>query len=206
VLAACVVLPGAGLLVETAARYLAAAGVGCLRMNVFQTGEAPSELAGLRASLTASQPGLRLEALPASVAESLEGATLLLHPSFDDDPWLAAAVRAGVPAVFARATVDGVDVLSLRRHGPCPHVPQDRPLQSSALAAAGPLEVVAGTLAATEALRIIGAGVTGRNDEGPATGRLLRLSLGGGPTVAQDIPWSPACFACGGQGQEMSFQ
>jgi hypothetical protein len=161
------------------------------------------------ACLTASQPALRVEPLPQSEQEALaalEGTTLLLRASFDDDPWLAAAVRAGVPAVFARATPDAVDVLSLRRHGPCPHVPLDRPRGASALAAAGPLEVVAGTMAATEALRIIGAGVGGRNDEGPATARLLRLSLGDGPTFAQDLPWSPACFACGGQGMEMSFQ
>jgi hypothetical protein len=31
------------------------------------------------------------------------------------------------------------------------------------------------------------------------------VPLDGGDALAQDIPWTPECFACGGSGSEMSF-
>jgi hypothetical protein len=48
-------------------------------------------------------------------------------------------------------------------------------------------------------------GAHGRGETEVSTARHLRLPLGRGTPRVQDIPWSPACFACGGHGAEMSF-
>lgn len=207
VLEACVVVVGDGLVAETCARYLAAAGVRRLALE-----ESLATKPGLREALGSSNPHLLLAAVTTDENERLANASLLVKEGFDDDPWLGAAIRRGCPAIFARAfrdeNRDVVELLSLRRQGPCPHHPLDRPTQtdrtSGKRADAGAAATVAGTLAAAEALRLLGARGRGEPDSSPA--RHLRLTLGG--TVAprvQDIPWSPACFACGGQGTEASF-
>jgi myo-inositol catabolism protein IolC len=59
----------------------------------------------------------------------------------------------------------------------------------------GALAVLAGTLAATEALWRIA-----RPAEGPRA-RHLKLRLDADP-IAQEIPWSPECFVCGGSARE----
>lgn len=214
-MAARVVVVGTGLGAETAARYLAGAGIGTLRLDA-TFAEKPGFLTGLRGS----QPGVRVdlmaasrEAAPKGAFElaALAGASLLLKEGFDDDAWLGAAVRLGVPAIFARSSAGDegepvVEVLSFRRHGPCPHVPLDRPT-ASAPTSLREVEtgdaVAAGALAAAEALRLLGA--RGRGDTELSAARHVRLPLGQGAPRVQDIPWSPACFACGGQGAEMTF-
>jgi len=207
VLEARVVVVGDGLVAETCARYLAAAGVSRLGLA-----ESLAAKPGLREALGGSNPRVVLAPLATEANERLLHASLLIKEGFDDDPWLGAAIRQGCPAIFARAfrdeNRDVVEMLSLRRQGPCPHHPLDRPTQVDATSAtwaqAGAAATVAGTLAAAEALRILGARGRGEPDASPA--RHVRLILGGtaAPRV-QDIPWSPACFACGGQGTEASF-
>ena len=57
------------------------------------------------------------------------------------------------------------------------------------------MAVLAGTLAATEALWRIG-----RPGDGPRA-RHLKVGLDAEP-VAQEVPWAPECFLCGGQARE----
>jgi hypothetical protein len=168
-----VVVVGNDLLAETVALYLSGAGVGRLRR-------------------------IGKENWPAGEAwlSALKGASLIVRSGFDDDPVLRAAVRLGIPMVAARATAAGVDVLSFREHGPCPHAALDVPSR-----AAAPNEgdaALGGTLAAAEAVWQLGR-------PGAPRARHLRLGADGEPLV-QEIPWAPECFACGGQGREASFQ
>lgn len=131
----------------------------------------------------------------------LTGASIALRFGFDDDVFLTAAVRLGVPAIVVRASSSGVDLLSFRRHGPCPH----RELASAARPAATGDEdqaasaVLAGTLAASEALLVLA------EPGAPPRARLLRLPLDGGPPAQAELPWAPECFLCGGRHQTASF-
>jgi hypothetical protein len=199
---------------ETAARCLAAAGVGRLRL----LGRRPPEPA-IVAALRASNPELALEQAAAWPSDGaawmaeLAGCAAVVRSGFDDDAMLRAAVRLAVPAVVVRGRGDAVDVVSFRRHGPCPHTPLEVPEQDAerdgpdgdgdgagvTLAAAA--AVVAGTLGAAEALAVIAGAATGQ-----ARARHVRVTFAGGegraPDLAQDIPWTPECFACGGTGGE----
>jgi hypothetical protein len=127
---------------------------------------------------------------------ALDGVTLILRAGFDDDPMLRAAVRLGVPVVVMRGGRAGAEVVSFRHHGPCPHAALDIPARpAESVAEDDALAVVAGTLAAAEACWRIA-----RPDEGPRA-RHLKISLESEP-VAQDLPWAPECFLCGGQARE----
>jgi hypothetical protein len=127
---------------------------------------------------------------------ALAGVTLVVRAGFDDDPMLRAAVRLAVPVVVMRAGQGGADVVSFRRHGPCPHAALDVPLRTAEpVAEDGGLAVVAGTLAAAEAAWRIAV-----PEEGPRA-RHLKLALDADP-IAADIPWAPECFLCGGQSRE----
>jgi hypothetical protein len=168
-----VALVGSGMALEAARLYLAGAGVGRFR-------------------------AVGAEAWPAGEGrvDALRGVTLVLRAGFDDDPMLRAAVRLGVPVVAMRAGTSGADVISFRRHGPCPHASLDVPVRAAdPVPEDGGLAVLAGTLAAAEACWRIAVPA-----EGPRA-RHLKLSLDGEP-VAQELPWAPECFACGGQGRE----
>ena len=173
-LAAEVALVGAGLALEAATRYLSGAGV--RRFRMIGAAEWPEDG-------------------PAWV-EALRGATLILRAGFDDDPMLRAAVRLGVPVVVMRGGREGADVVSFRHHGPCPHAALDIPLRpAEPIPEDGGLAVVAGTLAAAEAAWRIACPL-----DGPRA-RHLKLALDGDP-VAQDFPWAPECFLCGGNARE----
>ena len=173
-LAAEVALVGAGMALEAAARYLSAAGV--RRFRMIGHAEWPADGEGW--------------------VEALAGVSLVLRADFDDDPMLRAAVRLGVPVVAMRGGRTGADVVSFRHHGPCPHAALDVPVRpAEPVPEDGGVAVVAGTLAAAEAAWRIA-----RPDEGPRA-RHLKLALDAEP-VAQDIPWAPECFLCGGQARE----
>jgi hypothetical protein len=196
---------GDGLAAETAARYLAAAGVGALRLLSAGGSETWDE------ALRGSNPDVAIERGPrpadgAAWLAALDGVSIVVRADFDDDALLPAAIRLGVPLVVMRGQEGGdttVDVVSFRRHGPCPHAPLDVPRVAAVPVPEGAASVVAGTLAAAEALQIlIGEPATAR----AARARHLRVPLDGGDAVAQDLPWTPECFACGGSGSEMSFQ
>jgi hypothetical protein len=138
--------------------------------------------------------------------EALDGVAIVVRADFDDDALMPAAIRRGVPLVVLRGEQDdaGVaDVVSFRAHGPCPHAPLDVPRVAAVPVPEGAASVVAGTIAAAEALHVlIGASAPGR----AARARHLRVPLDAGDAVAQDLPWTPECFSCGGSGNEMSFQ
>jgi len=205
------------LAVEIAARYLAAGGVGRLRLI------GPPAAPGLSAALRASNPELMLETLPwpadaAAEAEAdesrrasgrawlaaLAGVDLVVRAGFDDDPMLRAAVRLGVPAVLLRALADRAEVLALRRHGPCAHVDLAIPHRRADGIRDGAAAVVAGTLGAAEAMSIV-VGRVPAGAQASARARHLTLPMDGQAPRAQDIPWQPECFRCGGGATEMVF-
>jgi len=197
ILAARIALVGHGLAIETAARYLAGAGVCRFRSIVRESHVA--HLASIAAEVNLAA---RTEICPwpfdgTAWGAALEGQTVVLRVGFDDDAMVRAAVRAAVPVVAVRTEATSIDVLSLRRHGPCPHLSLDVPAGLSNATESDPgIAVVAGALAACEALDI----VVGRN--GPRA-RHLRLVLAPDQEpLAQDIPWAPECFVCGGNANE----
>lgn len=165
---------GAGVALEAATRYLSGAGVGRFRM--IGEPEWPADGEGWVAALT--------------------GATIVLRDGLDDDPMLRAAVRVGIPVVVMRGAGPGVDIVSFRQHGPCPHAALDVPWRAAEPQPAdGGLAVVAGTLAAAEVVWRIA-----RPTDGPRA-RFLKLTADGEVT-AQDVPWAPECFLCGGRAPE----
>ena len=213
-----VAIVGRDLAAETAARYLAAAGVGTLRLVAGRAaasvaGRAMSSVASSSsrwdADLRGSNPDVVIEraARPADGAawlEILDGAALVVRADFGDDALMPAAIRRGVPLIVLRGDEAIADVVSFRAHGPCPHAPLDVPVVAAVPIPDGPASVVAGTLAASEALHVL----LGAGDGHPARAgraRHLRVPLDGGEATAQDLPWTPECFACGGTGREMSF-
>jgi len=198
--AACVAVVGADLTAEIAARYLAAAGVARLRL----IGGADSDGAALDAALRGSNPDVVVERVPCPTTGDgwvavLDGVAAVLRSGFDDDPMLRAAVRRGVPVVAVRGRDEAVELISFRRNGPCVHAPLDVPAQASAPPSSAAAAVVAGTLGAAEILSTL------LGDAQAPSARHLSLPLDGRPPRVQELPWSPACFACGGHGTEMSF-
>jgi hypothetical protein len=154
--------------------------------------------AGL-ARVQVTGPLVSLEACLSALGE----ASIAVRFGFDDDVFLTAAVRLGVPVVVVRATAVAVDLLSFRRHGPCPHrelTPGGRPA-AIADRAEGAAAVLAGTLAASEALLVLAAPA----DPDAPRARLLRLPLDGGAPEQAPLPWAPECFRCGGHHQTASF-
>ena len=157
--AARVAVFGADLTAETAATYLRAAGVG----EVF-------EATALR--------GEGLKNLP-------QRFDLIIRSGFDDAPMDGVAARLGLPMIFVRATRDAVDMVAFSGRVPSPDARADVPFQ----AAATPTEeaataVLAGTLAASEALQMIV-----RESSGPFTPQIrhLRLPLDGREPIVQQI-------------------
>jgi hypothetical protein len=156
--AARVLVVGAGVAAETAATYLRAAGVG----EVSARDEAPAD--------------------GGSWLSALAGVDLLVRAGFDDDAMLGAAKRLGLPVLVLRAAPARVDILSFPRRAPAPETSLDVPAQAAAPATPGAADVVAGTLAAAEALVRLA-----RVDGDIGRTRHLRLPLDGGAPVAQEI-------------------
>lgn len=161
--AARAIVVGADLAAEVAATYLRAAGVGSVRP----------------------------EPAPASGDEwvtLLAEADLLVRSGFDDDASLAAAARRGIPVVVVHARPDLVDVVSFPRRAPRPNAELDVPARPASFSSdGGAAGVLAGTLAAAEALHaLLGPAVASKTAVPPT--RLLRLPLDGGEPSAQEIP------------------
>ncbi len=159
-----VLIVGSDLAAETARTYLIAAGVGAV-----QTRQGP-----------AGDGGAWLDALA--------GIDLVVRTDFDDDAMLGAAARLGVPVVVARAEPDRVDLIAFPRRPPDPDAEIDVRARPSQRAADGPTGVLAGALAAAEAL----AALVRDDSTSPGRGkRHLRLPVDGGQAIAQDIGGRP---------------
>jgi len=196
---------GDGLAAETVARYLAAAGVGVLRLIGGPAAGAWD------AALRGSNPDVVLEhaARPAdgrAWMAALEGVALVVRADLGDDAMLPAAIRRGVPAIVLRGGDTSADVVSFRRHGPCPHAPLDVPAVAPVPFPDGAASVVAGTLAACASPQSVARLDTARADfkEKVRPARMMiqydRAKPGGlTPTererreAAADKAFSPAC-------------
>jgi hypothetical protein len=96
---------------------------------------------------------------------------------------------------------DVIDVMSFRKHGPCPHASLDvAEVAASTARQDGAAAVVAAQLAAAEILTVLVA-----DDVVTPRARHMRLPLDGGDPRTNDIPWTPECFACGGSATEMDL-
>ena len=198
--------------------------MGTLRL-IRRTGALPATVA---TAIASSNPEIEIEnrawpttgpGLPgadsgASWLSAIAGTTVVVRSGFDDDAMLRAAVRTAVPVIVMRGREDGIDVVSFRQHGPCPHVALDVPERPGVAPDDGAGAVVAAHIGAAEALVLIARAHTGgaparhvsvplRTDksEGDGTAGAAEAPA----TRSVDIPWAPECFACGGSGVEMSF-
>jgi hypothetical protein len=158
--AARVLVTGGGLVAETAASYLTAAGIGQVIRRETPPGDGQAWM------------------------EALRGIDLVVRAGFDDDAMLGAAKRLGLAVIVAGATPAQVDVISFPRRAPAPDAALEVPPRLAGASAPGAANVVAGTLAAAEALIRI-ARVDGHVDGGRI--RHLRLSFDGGAPLAQEL-------------------
>jgi methylmalonyl-CoA mutase cobalamin-binding subunit len=199
---------GGDVAAEIAARYLAAAGVGTVRFISDGGGDLDGDVSGtvLADGLRASNPDVAVQshAWPregAAWLAALDDVDVIVRSGFDDDAMVRAAARLGIPAVVLKALDDRAEVIAFRTHGPCPHLALDVPSARAVPMRGGASAVVAGTLGASEALFIL----VGRAGAAPSRARHLSVPLDGGAPRAQEIPWAPECFACGGGAVEMVF-
>jgi len=110
---------------------------------------------------------------------------LVLRSGFDDHPMDAAATRLGLPVIVVRATPTAVDMVLFSGRAPAPDAGVDVPFKAAAEPPAnGPSAVLAGTLAAAEALHVLV-----REASGPFKERIrhMRLPLDGREPLVQEI-------------------
>ena len=176
--AARVAVIGSDIAAATAATYLRAAGVG----EVDEWGT-PKGL-----ELIASCAGrLRRPELIAGGPGPFEGPDLIIRSGFDDDALLPAARRLGLPVVVMRASGDVVDVLSFPRRDADAAPASDGPgipFKAATPSEDGAAGVLAGTIAAAEALHALIA----EPGAGAMTVKHLRLPLDGREPLRQEIP------------------
>jgi hypothetical protein len=189
-----VVLIGTGLAVETAARYLLAAGAG--RVTLLAPNAPPHPVVA-HLDATNAERRYRHAAWPRDAVAwvaALDGVDVVVRSGFDDDSLLHAARARGIPVVVARATPGSVDLVSFR-HRPrragdglaeamVDVPPSPAPVADDAQERATE-EVLAGTFAAAQALLAL---VGGDEAEGATH---LRLPLDGGEPQVRAIPWPP---------------
>ena len=109
---------------------------------------------------------------------------LIVRSGFDDTPLDAEAARLGLPVIAVRATPDAVDMVSMSGRAPSPGAAAI-PFQAAGTPSTNDASaVLAGTLAAAEALQLIV-----RESSGPFTPRIrhMRLPLDGREPQVQEI-------------------
>jgi hypothetical protein len=158
-----VLVIGGDLAAETAARYLEAGGVGLVISRAALPDDGPGWLAALGVF------------------------DLVVRSGFDDDAMLGAAARLGLPVVVVRGRPDRVDLVSYPRRAPAPEAPLEIPPQPATASDRGAAAVLAGTLAAAEALTLLARGPDPDPVARSAAPRLLRLPLDGGDPLTQQI-------------------
>ena len=152
--AARVAVLGCDVTAETAATYLRAAGV----MQVFEAAEIG----------TGTFPQI----------------DLVIRSGFDDAPMDAVTAQLGLPVIYVRATATEVDLISFSGRVPSPPGPAPVPFKAAAPTTDGASAVLAGTLAAAEALHVI---VREASGPFPQKIRHLRLPLDGREPLVQEI-------------------
>jgi hypothetical protein len=155
-----VLVVGGDLAAETACTYLAAAGVGAVETRSRRVGDGAAWL------------------------DALAGIDLVVRTDFDDDAMLGAAARLGVPVVVARAEAEQVDLISFPHRSPNPQAELDVRARPSQPVEPGASAVLAGTMAAAEALATL---VRDDADERAGATRHVRLPLHGADPITQDI-------------------
>jgi hypothetical protein len=137
--------------------------------------------------LAAETAALYLRAAGCRVVEeelSLSDVDLIVRSGFDDTPLDAEAARLGLAVIAVRATSDAVDMVSFSGRVPSPAA-QAVPFQAAGTPSTDDASaVLAGTLAAAEALQLIV-----RESSGPFSPRIrhMRLPLDGREPVVQTI-------------------
>jgi hypothetical protein len=169
--AARVVVVGGDLTAETATTYLRAAGVA----NLFSLAavRAEGQAAGSEGSDATNWRAL------------LSNVDLVVRSGFDDTPLDAEVARLGLPAIFVRATPEAVDLVSFSGRVPSSDARAETPFTAAGtLTTDDSAAVLAGTLAAAEALQLIV-----RESSGPFSPRIrhMRLPLDGRDPLVQDI-------------------
>ncbi len=116
--------------------------------------------------------------------EGLRDIDLIVRSGFDDTPLDSEAARLGLPVIAVRATSDAVDMVAFSGRVPSPAA-QPVPFQAAGTPSTNDAGgVLAGTLAAAEALQMIV-----RESSGPFTPRIrhMRLPLDGREPLVQEI-------------------
>jgi hypothetical protein len=167
--AARVAVVGTDLAAETAALYLKAAGVQHLFPRPAKRGDGQGE---------GSDPDGWLD--------SLSNVDLVVRSGFDDDAMAGVAARLGLPVIVVRAQRDGVDMVAFARRPPASDATTAAPYAAATPPDNGPAAVLAGTLAAAEALHVL---ARGSEPAVPAPPRIrhLRLPLDGREPLVQQI-------------------
>jgi hypothetical protein len=159
--AARVAVVGTDLAAETATMYLRAAGVASVSPLPAAQGE-----------------GADVDRWTALLTD----VDLVVRSGFDDDAMAGAAARLGLPVIVVRAQRDGVDLVAFARRPPAPGATIAAPVAAAAPPVDGPAAVLAGTLAAAEALHVL----AGLRDPAPKI-RHLRLPIDGRDPLVQEI-------------------
>jgi len=120
--------------------------------------------------------------------ELLSNVDLVVRTNFDDDAMLGVARRLGLPVIVVRAHRDAVDLLAFPRRPPAPDAPADVPSMAAAQTDDGPAAVLAGTLAAANALWLIVSSVEAATAAPPRPIRHVRVPLDGREPLVQEIP------------------
>jgi len=169
ILRARVLIVGDDRAAETAALYLRAAGVGMVTL----AHDLPRDGEGWLALLT--------------------DVTVVVRSGFDDDALAGAAARHGIPVVVVRASFSALDMVSFPKRPPAPDAPFAASIPALTPTDRGAPAVLAGTLAAAEALHAIiraegrGDGRAEARGDAPLPIRHLRLPLDGGEPLAQVV-------------------
>jgi len=165
--AARVAVVGTDLAAETAATYLRAAGVGQLFPLPAPRGDGNGEGSDARAW-----------------RDLLSNIDLVVRSGFDDDAMSGVAAALGLPVIAVRAQADVVDLVSFARRPPTPDATATAPFVAAAPSDTGPAAVLAGALAAAEALQVL----VRAGDPSPTSRiRHMRLPLDGREPLAQEI-------------------
>jgi hypothetical protein len=161
--AARVAVVGTDLAAETAALYLRAAGVGTV-LEARADGVSPYDSFMAR--------------------RTLEEIDLVVRSGFDDTSMDAVAAQLGLPAIYVRATEAEIDLVAFSGRVPSADAQPDVPFKAAQPPTNGASAVLAGALAAAEALHVLV-----REAAGPVPPRIqhLRLPLDGGEPLVQEI-------------------